>query len=71
MSCLVFAPPDTACAQLPSDLALIQDPAFAAWVRAYSQDEELFLRDFGRAWTKLMELGVDFEPKPIFKKLFG
>jgi len=56
---------------LPSDLALIQDPAFAAWVRAYSQDEDLFLRDFGRAWGKLMELGVDFEPKPIFKKLFG
>jgi hypothetical protein len=56
---------------LPSDLALIQDPAFVQWVDLYAQDEDRFHADFARAWTKLMELGVDFAPKPVFEKLFG
>lgn len=111
---------------LPSDLALIQDPAFAKWVDLYAevrclsfflcpcagdlenvemhslvlfchlsfvlvcllssrfcfvvvfqgcfclaQDEDRFHADFAHAWTKLMELGVEFQPKPVFTKLFG
>jgi hypothetical protein len=38
---------------------------------AVKQDEELFQRDFARAWSKLMELGVEYNPKPVFQKLFG
>jgi len=47
---------------LPSDLALVKDPAFKVWVQRYAKDEELFSRDFAKSFAKLMELGV-----PVFK----
>jgi cytochrome c peroxidase len=56
---------------LPSDIALTQDPAFASWVDAYAEDEDRFQADFARAWSKLMELGVEYQPKPVLEKLFG
>jgi hypothetical protein len=56
---------------LPSDMALLDDPAFSHWVHAYAQDEDLFFRDFATAWTKLQDLGVQEFNKPVFKKLFG
>lgn len=57
---------------LPTDIALIEDPAFKHWVQVYAEDEECFMEDFGKAWTKLMELGVDFtkNPKSPIDKLF-
>jgi len=56
---------------LPSDLSLIEDAAFSHWVKAYAADEELFFDHFASAWSKLMELGVNYEAKPVMKKLFG
>lgn len=54
---------------LPSDLALLDDAAFRHWVEHYAQNEEAFFEDFSRAWTKLMELGVQ-RNKSVWDKLF-
>lgn len=43
---------------LPSDYALIQDPTFKKYVQLYAKDEELFFKDFGKNFGKLVELGV-------------
>ena len=37
-----------------SDLALTLDPELLSIVMEYAADNELFLKEFGRAWTKLM-----------------
>ena len=39
---------------LATDLALIWDPEFKAQSTLYAQDNELFLEEFGYAWTALM-----------------
>lgn len=39
---------------LATDLALVWDPEFKAQVTLYAQDNELFLKEFGYAWTSLM-----------------
>ena len=67
---------------LPTDYALIQDPAMRPWVEKYAADEELFFKDFAAAFSKLLELGVKFdskgdvvvteaEPKSWWNSLFG
>jgi len=43
---------------LPTDVSLIQDPAFAPHVKAYADDKDLFFKDFSAAFAKLIELGV-------------
>ena len=43
---------------LPSDLALVQDPTFRQWVEVYARDERRFFDDFGKAFSKLMNLGL-------------
>lgn len=45
---------------LPSDMWLIADPDFKKWVEVYAKDEDRFFRDFAKAFTKLIELGVPF-----------
>jgi cytochrome c peroxidase len=45
---------------LKTDLALVEDPIFKAWVLKYKADEELFFADFSKAWQKLTELGCNF-----------
>ena len=52
---------------LPSDLALTADPKFKPFVEAYAKDGEAFKKDFAVAFSKLLELGVNFPPdsKPI------
>lgn len=45
---------------LPSDLALVQHPAFKKWVEAYAKDEQMMMEHFGKAWKKLVEAGVPF-----------
>lgn len=45
---------------LPTDLALVQDVQFKKYVEMYSKDEELFFRDFAKAYQKLLELGCKF-----------
>lgn len=39
---------------LKSDLALRFDPEFSAAAQDYASDNELFLRDFAAAWTRIM-----------------
>lgn len=39
---------------LATDLALVWDPEFRAQVTLYAQDNDLFLYEFGMAWTALM-----------------
>lgn len=41
---------------LPTDLALIEDPAFKRYVEAYARDENVFFHDFAKAFQKLMEV---------------
>jgi len=45
---------------LPSDLALIQDPQLKKYVELYAKDEDAFFKDFAKAFSKLLELGVPF-----------
>ena len=45
---------------LPSDIAMIQDPEFKKYVEMYAKDQELFFKDFAKAFSKLLELGVAF-----------
>ena len=67
---------------LPSDKALVDDPAMRPWVEKYAADEALFFKDFAAAFSKLLELGVKFdvkgdivvteaEPKSWWNSLFG
>jgi cytochrome c peroxidase len=48
---------------LETDLALIKDTHFKRYVDAYAKDEKEFFNDFSESWTKLMELGVNFDKK--------
>lgn len=43
--------------QLPSDKALVEDPAFRPYVEEYAQDEDAFFEDYAAAHLKLSELG--------------
>ena len=43
---------------LPSDYALIKDPAMLPWVEKYAEDKELFFDHFSKAFAKLIELGI-------------
>jgi len=54
---------------LPSDLVLIQDPDFKKIVEIYAKDEDVFFKDFAKAFSKLLELGVPFQAatKPWYK----
>lgn len=46
---------------LPADMVLIQDASFRKYVEMYAKDQDLFFKDFARAFQKLEELGVPFE----------
>ena len=43
---------------LPSDIVLIQDSDFQPFVKKYAKDNDLFVKDFTAAYTKLTELGT-------------
>ena len=45
---------------LPTDLALVSDKSFKAWVEKYAKDNDLFFKDFSAVVVKLFELGVPF-----------
>ena len=45
---------------LPADMALLEDKEFRKWVEAYAKDEQLFFAHFAAAFSKLLELGVNF-----------
>jgi len=45
---------------LPADLALLHDPSFRKYVEIYAKNEDVWLTDFSKAFSKLLELGVKF-----------
>ncbi|KAL1920412.1 uncharacterized protein VTP21DRAFT_789 [Calcarisporiella thermophila] len=53
---------------LPTDMALKQDKEFRKWVEIYAKDQNRFFEDFSKAFSKLLELGVNF-PKdtPVYR----
>merc|ERR1712046_389714 len=57
---LQFESADGKLMMLPSDITLIKDPEFEKWARKYKDDEELFFKDFTKAFVKLTEAGVKF-----------
>lgn len=42
---------------LPTDKALVEDPAFRPYVELYAKDEDAFFRDYAASHKKLSELG--------------
>ena len=42
-----------------ADLKLVQNAALRTWVEAYAQDEELFFRNFAKAFVKVSETGQE------------
>jgi hypothetical protein len=44
-----YVDPNHVYMMLPGDLALLEDPATAAWVEAYARNAPLFFRDFAAA----------------------
>jgi len=68
--------PDGTLMMLPADISLAKAPEFRPFVEEYAKDEAAFFRDFSAAFSKLLELGVQFpvEEKPqkgFFSRLFG
>lgn len=43
---------------LPTDIALVTDPAFREVVELYARDENAFFKDFAEAYSKLLSLGT-------------
>ncbi|OTA83797.1 hypothetical protein M434DRAFT_400613 [Hypoxylon sp. CO27-5] len=43
---------------LPTDMALLSDPAFRPWVEKYAKDKDLFFDHFAKVFAKLLELGI-------------
>jgi cytochrome c peroxidase len=56
---------------LPADMALVQDPNFKKYVELYAKDGERFKKDFGAAFSKLLELGVKFPSNSWWSRIFG
>lgn len=56
---------------LPADLALIEDPKFRKYVEMFAKDEAAFFNEFSKAFSKLMELGVDFPCQGFIASLWS
>ena len=50
---------------LPTDIAIIIDPKFKAITQEYAASEAKFFTDFGKAYQKLVELGVSDKLKSL------
>ena len=55
-----FESPDGNLMMLPSDMCLLWDKSFRTITEEYAKDEDLFFKDFATAFSKLLELGVNF-----------
>jgi catalase (peroxidase I) len=51
---------------LPSDMALIRDPAFRKYTEIYAKDGDKFFDDFAKAFQKLNELGAGVGSQGLF-----
>ncbi|KAJ1673348.1 heme peroxidase [Spiromyces aspiralis] len=45
---------------LPADMAFLTDPKFRVYIEKYANDEQLFFKNFARAFSKLLSLGINF-----------
>lgn len=45
---------------LPTDMVLKEDNKFLKYVKLYAADQDLFFADFSKAFTKLLENGIEF-----------
>ncbi|KAK6201141.1 cytochrome c peroxidase [Scheffersomyces amazonensis] len=55
---------------LPTDMALKEESYFIKYVKEYAKDQDLFFKDFSKAYSTLLELGISYPrgSKPfIFK----
>ncbi|PAV18818.1 cytochrome C peroxidase [Pyrrhoderma noxium] len=43
---------------LPTDYVLVTDKSFKKYVKAYAEDQDIFFKDFSKAFATLLELGV-------------
>ncbi|EPQ57021.1 heme peroxidase [Gloeophyllum trabeum ATCC 11539] len=43
---------------LPTDYVLTQDKSFRKYAKAYAEDQDLWFKDFSKAFSRLLELGV-------------
>lgn len=55
-----FEDPTGELMMLPSDMAFLFDADFRKLVVEYANDEEVFMKDFASAWTKLTEFNCKF-----------
>ncbi|KAF4377619.1 hypothetical protein G4B88_006899 [Cannabis sativa] len=55
--------------KLPTDIALLDDPAFRGYVELYAKDEDAFFKDYAESHKKLSELG--FSPVRSSNKEFA
>jgi len=58
-----FEDPTGALMMLPADMALVEDPKFRKHVERYAKSEEAFEKDFAKAFSKLLALGVEKKKK--------
>ncbi|CEG35772.1 cytochrome c peroxidase [Plasmopara halstedii] len=56
---------------LPSDMVLIEDPNFKKYVELYAKNEDLWFKDFSKAFVKLTENGVKFPQTSGWRRFFG
>lgn len=54
----VFLSEDNRFTMLQTDMALLDDPEMKKWVELYANDNELFKKDFGKAFYKLVTNGL-------------
>jgi len=54
---LQYEDPSGELMMLPSDMVLVKDPSFKKYAQMYYKDEAKFMDDFGKVFTKLMNLG--------------
>jgi catalase (peroxidase I) len=59
-----FSDPTGELLMLPTDMALIEDPAFLPWVQKYAADGDAFKADFATAFAKLIALGCPAHMQP-------
>ncbi|KAK6455712.1 cytochrome c peroxidase [Scheffersomyces xylosifermentans] len=45
---------------LPTDIALKEESYFLKYVKLYAADQDLFFKDFSKAYAALLELGVEY-----------
>lgn len=51
---------------LPADMALKEESYFLKYVKLYAKDEKVFFEDFSKAFTKLLENGINFKGQQHF-----